>query len=138
MCLSFLVYLFLGGCLTTAPSMKRTKNLWILLVSLTHTVNLFLLKKHHQLNSKKYGRFRYLRLQYIWALKLFPVLCCYMDGNDGHFLRADVSYFLCCTRKRDKGNRRRLHAGNDGDGFINLKKTGSRIGRLLGGDFVDG
>ena len=32
-------------------------------------------------------------------------------------LRADVSYFLCCTRKRDfsacnKGNRRRLHAGN--------------------------
>ena len=26
-------------------------------------------------------------------------------------LRADVSYFLCCTRKRDKGNRRRLHAG---------------------------
>ena len=31
-------------------------------------------------------------------------LCC---------LRADVSYFLCCTRKRacNKGNRRRLHAG---------------------------
>ena len=35
-------------------------------------------------------------------------------------LLADVSYFLCCTRKRDpfpfsacnKGNRRRLHAGN--------------------------
>ena len=101
MCLSFLVYLFLGGCLTTAPSMKRTKNLWILLVSLTHTINLFPLKKHHQLNSKNYGCFRYLRLQYIWALKLFPVVCCYMDGNDG-------------------------------DGFINLKKIGPRIGRLLG------
>ena len=28
-------------------------------------------------------------------------------------LRADVSYFLCCTRyKCNKGNRRRLHAGN--------------------------
>ena len=26
-------------------------------------------------------------------------------------LRADVSYFLCCTRN-NKGNRRRLHAGN--------------------------
>ena len=39
----------------------------------------------------------------------------------------------------NKGNRRRLHAGNDGDGFINLKKkTGPRIDRLLGGDFVDG
>ena len=100
MCLSFLVYLFLGGCLTTAPSMKRTKNLWILLVSLTHTINLFPLKKHHQLNSKNYGCFRYLRLQYIWALKLFPVVCCYIDGNDGHCLRTDVSYFLCCTRKR--------------------------------------
>ena len=29
-------------------------------------------------------------------------------------LRADVSYFLCCTR--NKGNRRRLHAGNFTDG----------------------
>ena len=33
-------------------------------------------------------------------------------------LRADVSYFLCCTRKRsfspcNKGNRRRLHAGKN-------------------------
>ena len=27
-------------------------------------------------------------------------------------LRADVSYFLCCTRACNKGNRRRLHAGN--------------------------
>ena len=52
------------------------------------------------MNSKNYGRFRYLKLQYIWTLKLFPVVCCYMDGTDGHCLLADVSYFLCCTRKR--------------------------------------
>jgi len=106
MSFSFLVYLFLGGCLTTAHSMKRRKNLLILPVSLTHTVNLFLLKKH-QLNSKNYGRFRYLRLQYIWAPKLFPVACCYMDGNDG-------------------------------DGFINLKKKiGPRIGRRVCGHIRD-
>ena len=39
------------------------------------------------------------------------------ESGPVHCLRADVSYFLCCTRKREfsacnKGNRRRLHAGN--------------------------
>ena len=32
--------------------------------------------------------------------------------HSSNCLRADVTYFLCCTRKRsNKGNRRRLHAG---------------------------
>ena len=35
-------------------------------------------------------------------------------SKDRPCLRADVSYFLCCTRKTcNKGNRRRLHAGKD-------------------------
>ena len=39
----------------------------------------------------------------------------------GACLRADVSYFLCCTR--NKGNRRRLHAGNPGARFSKVPVT---------------